>query len=121
MTYLPPSCCFNIGSQSPRSVLVYREGLRGEGDRIHPVQQRQTGAESLTSRDRHTTDGSVALAALQSPPQTLARTGSRRARLTLSPLSVCSLGRTDGQTYRHLRLLPRKARWIYKQYWAGGP
>lgn len=32
---------------------------------------------------------------------------------SLSP--VCLLfGRTDGQTNRHLRLVPRKARWIYK-------
>lgn len=100
----------------PWSVLVQREGLRrGRQDSSLTFcshQQRQTGAEPLNPP--HNGWFCCSLAALQDPPQTLARTGSRRAHLTLSPLSVCFLGRTDGQTYRNLRLLPRKARWIYK-------
>lgn len=109
----------------PWSVLVHWEGLRERDSSLTfcSHQQRQTGAEPLNLK-RHTHNAwfCCSLAALQDPPQTLARTGSRRARLTLSPLSVCFLGQTDGQTYRNLRLLPRKARWIYKlwQYWAGG-
>lgn len=117
MRYLPPLGCFYKGSQSPWSVLVYGEGLRGRETGFLPHQQRKTGAEPLNLK-RHGWF-CCSLAALQDPPQTLAKTGSRRARLILSPLSVCW---TDGQTYRLLRLLPRKARLIYKlwHYRAGG-
>lgn len=90
--YLPPSCCFYKGSQSPWSVLVYRAGLRGRETGFVPHQQRQTGAEPLNLK-RHAHWFCCSLAALQDPPQTLARTGSRRARLTLSP--VCLLFGTE--------------------------
>lgn len=115
--YLPPSRCFYKCSQSPLISPGSKGGGEGEGDRVHPFtfcshQQRQTGAEPLNPK-RHPHNGwfCCSLVALQDPPQTLARTGSRRARLILSP-PVCLLFGTDGQTYRNLRLLPRKARWI---------
>lgn len=124
----------------PWSVLVHKEGLReretgflphllltpatSDGSRTVKAPETHPPTQIHTHIHKHTHNGwfCCSLAALQGPPQTLARTGSRRARLTLSLLSVCFLGRTDGQTYRNLRLLPRKARWIYKlwQYWAGG-
>lgn len=114
----------------PWSVLVHSEGLRGRETGLIPhllhTPATSDGSRTILPHDRHahTHNGwfCCSLVALQDPPQTLARTGSRRARLILSPLSVCFLGRTDGQTYRHLRLLPRKARWIFKvwQYWAEG-
>lgn len=75
-------------SVPPRSVLVYREGLRGRETGFIPHQQHQPRAEPLNLK-RHGWF-CCSLAALQDPPQTLAKTGSRRARLTVSP-PVCLL------------------------------
>lgn len=96
MRYLPLSCCFYKGSQSP---------LISPGSQGGLLRERETGFIPRLLLPPATSDGSrtvkpretrarygwfwCSLVALQDPPQTLARTGSRRARLSLSPLSVC--------------------------------
>lgn len=83
-------------------------GRQGSSLTFCTHQQRQTGAEPLNTH----TSGSVALSlncrSLLRPWPGL----DPDEPVYLSVPSVCFLGRTDRQTYRNLRLLPRKARWI---------
>lgn len=110
MRYLPPSGCLTK-VVIPRSVLVYMEGLRGRETGFLPQQQRQTGAEPLNLK-RHSWF-CCAHAALQDPSSDPCQ-DRIQASPSNSPLSVCFYEHTNGQTNRLLRLLPRKARWIYK-------
>lgn len=118
----PLQVVFTKVVSSPGSVLVQREGLRERetGFLPHLLLTPATSDGSRTVKPQRRTPNAhpngwfcCSLVALPDPPHTLARTGSRRARLTrLSP--VCLLFWTDGQTNRTLRMVPRKARWICK-------
>lgn len=84
----------------------------GEEDRSPPLLSNARQEQNHQTTHGQTDNGwfCCSLAALQDPPKTLARTGSRRARLTVSRLSAFFGvgGRTDGQTYRNLRLIPKE-------------
>jgi len=112
----PRQVVFTKVVSSPWSVLVYSEGLRGRETGFIP-HLLHTPARSDGSRPGKHTQRLVmllSLAAWQDPPQTLARTGSRRAPLTVSLLSVCLLG-GGGPMGRHTGtsgFSQGKARWI---------
>lgn len=129
--YLPPSCCFYIGSQSPPDQSWFIERGWGGGRQASSLafcarQQRQTGAEPFkhTTHTYKTHNGWFcrSLAALRGPSSHPGQDWIQTSPSNSLPCLSAFLEQTDGQTYRRLRLLPRKARWIYKvwQYWAGG-
>lgn len=129
MRYLPPSCCFYKGRQSPLDQSWWiGEGLRGKeaGLLPHLLHAPATSGGSRTFlTSRGATDGSVALSphcrTLHRPP---GQDWIQTSPLLLSLPCLCFFfslsflgGEGDGstgQTYRRLVLLRRKARWIYK-------